>query len=99
MSAPTFRDFAGAVMQNDMAAAGRVLEALLGVDGARAAAAAGYFQQQMGTDPSFMMKAMGMRSVVEAKDQAGLVRLLGECFGLEPELAERAAVTVLARYA
>ena len=49
----------------------------------------------MGSDPSFMMKAMGMRTVVESKDEAGLVALLGDCFGLDAELARRAATTVL----
>lgn len=98
MSELTFRDFAGAVMQNDMAAAARVLETLLGIDADRAAAAAAHFQQQMSSDPSFMMKAMGMRTVVEAKDQAGLTQLLTDCFALDGELAQQAATTVLSRY-
>jgi hypothetical protein len=95
---PTFRDFAGAVMQNDMPAAARVLENLLGIDSAHAQSAAAHFQAQMQSDPQFMMKAMGMRAVVEQKDEAGLVALLGECFALDAALREAAAKTVLARY-
>ncbi|HEU4535556.1 MAG TPA: hypothetical protein VFS00_15620 [Polyangiaceae bacterium] len=87
----TFRDFAGAVMQGDDAGAGRVLSTLLGLEPPAAAAATAYFRQQMAADPSFMMKAMGMRTAVEARDQAQLESLLRDCFGLGPSEAASAA--------
>jgi hypothetical protein len=94
----TFRDFAGAIMQNDMSAAAGVLQTLLGLDDAGAATAASYFQQQMATGQEFMMKAMGMRTVVETKDETKLVALLGDCFDLHGVVATSAATTLLARY-
>ena len=99
MSDITFRDFAGAIMQGDPQAASKVLQTLLGVDGDQAAAATAFFQEKMATGPEFMMKAMGMRTVVENKDEPGLVTLLGECFGLDGDTAKSAAGAVLSRYA
>src|SRR5262245_56932061 len=64
MAELTFRDFAGAIMQNDAGAAARVLEELLGLDAKAAAAAAAHFQAQMAQGPQFMMKAMGLRTDV-----------------------------------
>ena len=43
----TFRDFAAAVMQGDVSRAGGHLEALLDLDAATAASAAGHFKTRM----------------------------------------------------
>lgn len=96
---PTFRDFAMASMDGDGSAASGLLETLLGVDAPTARAATDHFRAQMATGPAFMMKAMGMRTVVESRDRDALVTLLVECFGLPAEAAGRAAGVVLARYA
>jgi hypothetical protein len=93
----TFRDFVGALMQGNDEAAGQVLATLLGLDPATAAAATTHFRQQMTADPSFMVKAMGMRSAVEARDQAQLESLLRECFGLGPAEASTSARLVASR--
>ncbi|MCA9620745.1 MAG: hypothetical protein KC731_17095 [Myxococcales bacterium] len=95
----TFRDFAGALMNSDSEAASGVLTTLLGIDAGAAARATQHFQEQMAASPAFMMKAMGMRTVVEAKDEAQLVSLLSECFGLPDAAVGPAAKHLLARYA
>lgn len=95
----TFRDFAAAIMSNDVTKAASVLETLLGVDAARATAAAEHFAQRMQAGPEFMMKAMGMRQVVETRDEAKLKELLTDLFGLEGELRDRASATIAGRYA
>jgi hypothetical protein len=94
----TFRDFAAAVMQGDMDGASAVLERLLAVDDAVARAASAHFHAQMATGQAFMMKAMGMRTVVEARDEPGLRALLEECFALDADTAAAAARAVLSRY-
>ena len=95
----TFRDFAGAVMGNDWERAAEVLVVLLGVERSVARRAAAHFQVEMDNGgPTFMMKAMGMRQVVAARDNTQLVALLGECFGLTGAAADSAATAVMARY-
>lgn len=94
----TFRDFAGALMAQDDAAAGRVLQTLLGVDEAAAAAGTTYFKEQMQKSPDFMMKAMGMRQAVESRDAGQLETLLVECFGYAPSSAAASAKNLLAHY-
>lgn len=93
----TFRDFVAALGDGDDAAAAGVLTELLGIDDARATAATAHFRAGLDASPQFMMKAMGMRGVVEARDAERLRALLEECFGLTD--AEDAAATLLARYA
>jgi hypothetical protein len=95
----TFRDFAGALMGGDAERASRVLAELLAVDEATAKSATSHFQQQMATSPTFVQKAMGMRQVVESRDELALVELLVDCFGIEPARAAQAATAILARYA
>jgi hypothetical protein len=99
MTTPTFRDFAMASMDGDGSAAVGLLESLLGVDEATARAGTAHFRAQMGSDPAFMMKAMGMRNVVDARDEGALARLIAECFGLRADVAASSAAVVLARYA
>jgi hypothetical protein len=95
----TFRDFAAAIMSNDVTKASSVLETLLGLDAARATTAAQHFAERMQSGPEFLMKAMGMRQVVEARDEAKLKELLSDLFGLDGELRDRASATIAARYA
>jgi hypothetical protein len=99
MAEVTFRDFAGAVMHNDMAGAGRVLEQLLQLDPARAQEAANYFQAQMAqAGPGFMMKAMGLRAAVTEGNDDNIRGLLAECFGLASDQAGIAAASLRAIY-
>ena len=96
MSEKTFRDFASALADGDDVAAGGVLTELLGLDDEGAARATAHFRAQLDASPQFMMKAMGMRGVVESRDAARLGALLEECFGLDD--AGAAAGVLLARY-
>jgi hypothetical protein len=95
MSSPdvTFRDFAGAVMRGDRAAAAAVLETLLGLAPDQAAAATDHFRGRMG-DPAFVPKAMGLREAVTTGTDAEIAALLGDCFGLE-DAPRNAAVAAL----
>lgn len=84
MAKQTFRDFAGAIMGGNTAAAGKVLEELLGLDEAGGAAAASHFQAQVAQGgPAFMGKAMGLRSAVAGGKDDEIGALLHELFGLE----------------
>lgn len=83
MADVTFRDFAGATMKGDDAAAASVLEQLLGLSGPDAAAATAHFRAQMaGGGPAFMGKAMGLRTAVTTGSDAEIGALLVDCFGL-----------------
>jgi hypothetical protein len=95
----TFRDFAAAIMSNDVTKASSVLETLLGLDAAQATTAAQHFAERMQSGPEFLMKAMGMRQVVEARDEPKLKELLSDLFGLEGELRDRASSAIATRYA
>lgn len=97
-AAPTFRDFAMASMEGDGSSAVAVLSTLLGIDVATARTSTDHFRAQMATGQAFMMKAMGMRTVVEARDESALVTLIEECFALPATAAKSAAAVVLARY-
>ncbi|HZO12729.1 MAG TPA: hypothetical protein VFB62_05715 [Polyangiaceae bacterium] len=94
----TFRDFAGALMSGDAERAARVLAEMLAIDDAAATSATAHFQQQMAQSPTFLQKAMGMRQVVESRDEPALVDLLVDCFGIERARALQAAAALLARY-
>jgi hypothetical protein len=98
MADVTFRDFAGAVMQKDRAAAGKVLEQLLALPPERAAVAAGHFDDRMAKDPAFMMKAMGLRTAVTSGGDEDIRALLGDCFGLEGAEADGAVAELRRRY-
>ena len=83
MADVTFRDFAAAIMKGNVDAAGTVLQQLLGLDPARAQAAAQYFQAKATSlGPVFMGKAMGLRTAVASGSEAEIGALLSECFGL-----------------
>jgi hypothetical protein len=94
---PTFRDFAGAVMRNDPAAAAAVLESLLGLGPAQAAAATAHFRGRM-ADPAFMPKAMGLRAAVTGGTDAEIAALLEDCFGLEGGARDAAVGSLRTRY-
>jgi hypothetical protein len=98
MADVTFRDFAGAVMGNDVDKAASVLAELLGLDDARARAAAAHFQTQMKQSPDFMMKAMGLRTAVTSGSDDAIRSLLGDCFGLEGDDVTTAVDALRRRY-
>lgn len=98
MSELTFRDFAGAIMGNDTARAGEVLQALLGLDHDGGLAAAGHFQRSMSADPAFMTKAMGLRSAVTGGTDEEIARLLADCFGLSGAAVAPAVATLRKKY-
>ena len=94
----TFRDFAGALMEADQAKASRALQTLLSLDEEAAGRATAHFAAQMSNDPSFMMKAMGMRTAVESKNPGEVQSLLEECFALASDQASASAKSLLAQY-
>lgn len=99
MADVNFRDFAGAVMQKDTAAAGRVLEQLLALSPEGGLAAARHFDdQQTKVGPAFMMKAMGLRTAVTGGSDEEIKSLLGECFGLAGADADGAVAELRRRY-
>ena len=98
MADVTFRDFAAAIMKGDAAAAGAVLEPLLGLGPDDASAAAAHFQRQSTTaGPAFMAKAMGLRTAVASGSPAEIGALLGDCFGLAGAPLETAVATLARR--
>ncbi len=97
MSEPTFRDFAMAAMQGNVDTAAGTLETLLGLPAPEAKAATEHFRSRLG-DPSFVPKAMGLRTAVTSGTDAQIDELLGECFGLTGEVRTAATAAVRARY-
>lgn len=93
----TFRDFAMAVMQNQLPAAATHLQTLLGLDESAATAATAHFKARM-ADPAFMPKAMSLRNAVTTGSDAEIGDLLGECFGLDTAQRVTALATVRAKY-
>jgi hypothetical protein len=93
----TFRDFAGAVMQGDTAKAATVLQELLALSPDAATAAATHFKGRM-SDPSFMPKAMGLRTAVQSGSDADIEALLADCFGLDGDMRGSALVALRTRY-
>lgn len=91
----TFRDFAMAVMQNQLPAAAGHLETLLGLSPADASTAAAHFKSRS-TDPAFMPKAMGLRTAVTSGTDAEISDLLADCFGLSDSQRAAAVATVRA---
>ncbi len=85
-------------MGGDVIKAASVLEALLSVDGTVATRATAHFAASMKADPSFMMRAMGLRGAVERRDVGEVARQLEGCFALGGDEARAAASALLARY-
>jgi hypothetical protein len=98
MAQLTFRDFAGAVMENNTGRASEVLAHLLGLDPAGATAAAQHFQSRMAADPAFMGKAMGLRTAVTSGTDQDIATLLGECFGLSGNAVPAAVAALREEY-
>jgi hypothetical protein len=99
MADVTFRDFAGAVMGNDLARASEVLQLLLGLESEPATAATAHFREQMASGgPAFMAKSMGLRTAVTSGTDAEIAALLGECFALAPPAVDAAVVKLRAKY-
>ena len=94
----TFKDFAAAIMSQDVGRASDILEALLGLDAAGAREAAEHFQSRMAEGPEFLMKAMGMRQVVQSGDDATLGQLLGDVFGLTGAAQTSALASIRERF-
>jgi hypothetical protein len=94
---PTFRDFAGAVMRNDPAAAASVLETLLGLGAQEATAATTHFHGRM-ADPAFMPKAMGLRTAVTSGTDAEIGALIEECFGISGPARAAVVAAIRTRY-
>lgn len=97
MSDVSFRDFAGAIMKGDAASASDVLEILLGLSPAQAGEATAHFQSRT-SDPSFMMKAMSLRTAVTSGSDDDIAALLEECFGLTGDSRASAITALRARY-
>ena len=100
MTAPaprTFRDFASEVFAGDLPAAAASLTDLLGLDPGPARAAAEHFHGQI-TDPTFLPKAMSLRTVVEGPDDGAIQALLSDCFGLDAHAATAATASLRERY-
>jgi|SRR4051794_15801015 hypothetical protein len=98
MADVTFRDFAGAIMRGDGAAASTVLQALLGLAAVDASAAAQHFlAQSTAQGPAFMGKAMGLRTALASGSDAEIGQLLRDCFGLDGAPLATALATLRAR--
>jgi hypothetical protein len=97
MADVTFRDFAGAIMRGDTAAASTVLETLLELPPDRAAAATEHFRGRM-TDPAFLPKAMSLRTAVTSGSDDEIGALLEDCFGLTGPARTDAVAAVRRRY-
>ncbi|HLL26016.1 MAG TPA: hypothetical protein VK427_27950 [Kofleriaceae bacterium] len=93
----TFRDYAMAVMQNQIPTAIGHLEVLLGLGTDDAHTATTHFQAQM-KDPSFMQKAMSLRTAVESGSDDDIGNILVECFGLDDGQRATAVATIRASY-
>ena len=97
MADVTFRDFAGAIMQGNIASAATVLETLLGLPTDQATASSEHFRSRM-SDPAFMPKAMGLRTAVTTGTDDEIGALLGDCFGLDDSAKPGAMATLKTRY-
>jgi len=99
MSEPrTFRDFASEIFAGNLDAASATLAGLLALDPARARAAAQHFQGKT-ADPSFLPRAMSLRTAIEGPDDAAVEALLIDCFALDPGEARASTAALRARYA
>jgi hypothetical protein len=93
----TFREYAMAVMQNQLPTAVAQLQTLLGLSEDHATAATTFFKQRVG-DPTFMPKAMSLRQAVTSGSDAEIGDILVECFGLDASQRTTAVATVRVHY-
>ncbi len=95
----TFRDFAAAIMQNDVDGAAKTLQPLLSLDASAAESAAKHFQTQMAEQgQGFMMKAMGLRTAVTEGSDTEVAQLLGDLFGMTDDSANAGVTALRAKY-
>ena len=94
----TFRDFASQTFAGDVEGATQSLVVLLALSHARARAAAERFKEKT-ADPTFLPRAMSLRTAVEGTDEAAIAALLVECFGLADGEAASSTAALRARYA
>ena len=97
LSNVTFRDFATAIFGGDLEAASAILATLAALPPARARIAAEHFRGKT-SEPSFLPKAMSLRTAVEGPDDAPIAALLVECFGLGDDEASASTSALRARY-
>ena len=97
MAEVTFRDFAGAIMGGDAARAATVLQELLALSPEQATTATSHFRGRM-SDPSFMPKAMGLRTAVQSGSDGEITSLLADCFGLDGAASAGALAALRTRY-
>lgn len=95
---PTFRDFASQIFAGDVDGASSVLVVLLGLSQDDARRAAEAFRGKT-ADPTFLPKAMSLRTAVEGPDDAAIAALLVDCFALDADAAARATTALRSRYA
>lgn len=78
----TFETFVGNLRAADMQAAGETLGVLLGVGTDRGMLCAAAFAEKILADPTVMLKAMNLRTELQAGNHNASLMLLWECFGL-----------------
>lgn len=94
---PTFRDFAGHVFGGDRVAAEATLATLLGLTPAAAAEATAHFQKNA-QDPTFLPRAMALRTVVAGDDDGAVAEHLTACFGFSAEASHAATAALRLLY-
>ena len=97
MADVTFRDFAAAVMQNNLDGAASVLETILELPPDQARSATEFFRTRM-VDPAFMTKAMSLRTAVTSGTDDQISALLGDCFNLDIAARTDAVAALRRRY-
>ena len=78
----TFETFVGQLRSADMQGAGATLGVLFGVDAQRGVRCATDFAEKFVADPTVMLKAMNLRTELQAGNTNASLMLLWECFGL-----------------
>ncbi|MCH8922180.1 MAG: hypothetical protein IIA67_03395 [Planctomycetes bacterium] len=78
----TFETFVGQLRAADMQGAGETLGVLLGVGTDRGVICATDFAEKFVADPTVMLKAMNLRTELQAGNHNASLMLLWECFGL-----------------
>lgn len=78
----SFQTFATRIQAGDVEGAGHALAFLFDIPTERAMQCAQHFNQQMQTDPEFLLKAMQLRRELASGAYNGALMLLYQCFGL-----------------
>src|SRR4051794_26103269 len=96
--APTFRDFASQIFAGDIDSAAKTLTTLLDLTPERARSASEHFRAQA-ADPTFLPKAMSLRTAVQGTDDGAIAALLVDCFGISSDEAKVSTAALRSRYA